>query len=139
MAMLKSKGTALSVSIASVYTAVAQIIDMDKDAMTSETFDADTVDNADAGIPYLPTGRTEGGSVSGNLFLDPALSIHKTLLGFLETPAVQAWKLTFSDAAATAWLFNGAGFELSGPKIALNDGVKAGFSIKLDKLPTFPA
>lgn len=139
MSKLKSKGTALSVSIASVYTAVAQIIDMDKDDMAEEFFESDTTDNPDAGIPYDPTGRTEGGSLSGNLFLDPALSIHKTLLGFLATPAARAWKLTFADTAATAWTFSGVGFSLAGPKVNLKDGVKAAFKIKLSKLPTFPA
>jgi len=139
MAKLKSKGTALAVSVAEVYTAISQIIDMDKDDMESETFEADTTDNSDSGIPYLPTGRSEGGSLSGNLFLDPALAIHKTLLGFLETPAVQSYQLTFADTAGTVWTFDGAGFALAGPKVVLSDGVKSGFKIKISKLPTFPA
>ena len=55
----------LNQKIATAFTPVAQIISLDGPGMASETFEADTLDNTDAGIPYQSTGRTEGGSVSG--------------------------------------------------------------------------
>jgi hypothetical protein len=137
MAKLKSKGTALhQLTGSTIYTAVAQIISLNGPDMESETFDADTLDNADAGIPYLPTGRSEGGSVGGELFYDPALSGHQDLLALITTPATESWKLVYVDTEE--WSFDGAGFGFSGPTVALGDGVKAGFSMKVDGLPTFP-
>jgi hypothetical protein len=137
MAKVKCKGTKLEQTIASAYVPVAQIISLELPDMESETYEADTLDNADAGIPYEPTGRTEGGSCSGELFYDPALTGHKNLLELLRLPAAEAWKITFADTGASTWTFNGAGFGFGGT-VALNDGLKGSFSIKLSGLPTFP-
>lgn len=137
MAKVKCKGTALQQEIASTYTAVAQIISLDGPEMESETYESDTLDNSDAGIPYDETGRTEGGSLSGELFYDPALDGHTDLLALLTTPQGENWKIIFADTGTSEWTFAGAGFSFS-PTVALNDGLKANFSIKLDKIPTFP-
>lgn len=138
MAKLIGKGTILEQEIATVFTAVAQVISIDTPEPESEAFESDTLDNGSAGIPYTPSGRTEGGSLSGELFLDPALTGHKALLSLLTTPALQAWKLKFANSGPTTWPFSGAGFKL-GAKIELKEGVKASFSIKLNGIPTFPA
>jgi len=61
-------------------------VDLDKDEMASETYEADTLDNTDAGIPHMPTGRTEGGSLSGEMFFDPALAGHQKLTALLMYP-----------------------------------------------------
>lgn len=137
MSKIKCKGTKLQLLVATVYTDIAQLISLDLPEMESETYESDTLDNTAAGIPYSATGRTEGGKVSGELFLDPALSIHKTLLGLLTTPATALWKIIFADTATTAWPFSGAGISLGG-SVALKEGLKAKFGIKLDGLPTFP-
>lgn len=138
MAIVKCKGTALAQQIGTVYTTVAQVISLDLPDMESETFESDTLDNSSAGIPYTPTGRTEGGSLSGELFYDPALSGHQELLTLLTTPADEEWQITFADSGSSTWTFTGAGFSFGGT-VALNDGLKGSFSIKLDGLPTFPS
>jgi hypothetical protein len=138
MAFVKSKGTVLKQYISTVYTAVAQVISLDGPGMKSETYEANTLDNANAGIPKKPTGNTDGGDLSGELFLDPALAGHKSLLALLTTPAVQLWQVVYADTGATTWPFAGGGFSLS-PAVSLKDGLKAKFSITLDGLPTFPA
>lgn len=138
MAKVKGKGTVLQQQIGTVYTAVAQIIGMDLPDMESETYESDTLDNANAGIPYDPTGRTEGGSFGFELFYDPALSGHQSLLSLLTTPADQAWKVIFADTGTSEWTFTAAGFGFGG-SVALNDGVKASCTMKLDGLPTFPS
>lgn len=138
MSKVKCKGTTLSQTISAVYVAVAQVISLELPDMESETYEADTLDNTSAGIPYEPTGRTEGGSCSGELFYDPALTGHKNLLELLTTPAAEAWKITFADTGASTWSFAGAGFSFGGT-VALNDGLKGNFSIKLNGLPTFPS
>lgn len=135
MAKVPTKGTALKQTLATVLTAVAQVISIDLPDMESETYEADTLDNTDAGIPYESTGRTEGGSLSGELFFDPALAGHQALTALLTTPADESWTLTFADTGATVWTFTGAGFSLGGT-VALADGLKGNFSIKLDGIPT---
>lgn len=138
MSKIKCKGTALKQKIAGVYVTVAQVISLDGPSLESETFDADTLDNENAGIPYLPTGRTEGGSLSGEMFYDPALDSHKDLLELLTQPQEESWKIVFADEAGSSWTFDSAGFSFS-PTVALNDGLKASFSIKLSGIPSFPA
>lgn len=137
MAQLKCKGTALQQELATVFTAVAQIISMDGPEQEAETYEADTLDNASAGIPYKPTGRTEGGSLSGEMFLDPALAGHTHFMALLTTPQSENYKLVFANAVATEWPFAGAGFSIS-PTVALADGLKASFNIKLDGMVTLP-
>lgn len=138
MSKIKCKGTVLKQEIGSTATAVAQVISLSWSGAESQTYEADTLDNANAGIPYETTGRTEGGSLSGELFLDPALSGHKSLLALLTTPADENWTIQFADTGTTSWTFTGAGFGM-GAAVALADGLKADFSIKIDGLPTFPA
>lgn len=138
MAKVKCKGTALQQMLGTVYTTVAQVVSIDLPEMESETAECDTLDNANAGIPYMSTGRTEGGSLGGEMFFDPALAGHKSLLALLTTPAAESWKLIFADTGLTEWTFSGAGFTFGGA-VALNDGLKGTFNIKLDGLPTFPA
>lgn len=137
MAIVKCKGTTLQQKLSSVYTTVAQIISMDLPEAQSETFEADYLDNASAGIPYEPTGRTEGGSCSGELFYDPALAGHKALTELLRVPQAEDWKIVFADTGASSWTFAGAGFSFGGT-VALNDGLKGSFSIKLNGIPTYP-
>lgn len=138
MAKVRCKGTVLQQDISSTLTAVAQVISLTLPDMESETTEVDTLDNVDAGIPYFATGRTEGGSVSGELFFDPALAGHKAMLDLLETPAETDWNLIFADTGTTEWLFSGAGFGFGGA-IALPEALKGTFTIKLTGLPTFPS
>ena len=136
MAKIKCKGTVLSQELGTVYTAVAQVISLDLPDMESETFESDTLDNANAGIPYSSTGRTEGGSLSGELFFDPALVGHLALLALLTAPGAENWKITFADVATSIWTFAAAGFSFGGA-VALADGLKGTFSVKLDGIPAF--
>lgn len=147
MSKHRCKGTVLQQRVSAAFVAVAQIISLDGPGMESETFEADTLDNVLAGIPYQSTDRTEGGSLSGELFFDPVLAGHENLLLLLKEPAHpedaatasnELWKILFADPGATEWPFEGAGFSLS-PAIVLNDGLKASFGIKLSGIPTFPS
>lgn len=137
MAKVKCKGTKLEQTIAAAYVAVAQIISLELPDCESETYEADTLDNASAGIPYEQTGRSEGGSCSGELFYDPALAGHKNLTELIRVPQSEAWKITFADTGASTLTFTGAGFSFGGT-VALNDGLKANFSIKLSGIPVYP-
>jgi len=137
MALIKCKGTALKQTISAVLTTVAQVISLDLPEAESETYEADTLDNTSAGIPYKHTGRSEGGSCSGELFYDPALAGHKALTELIRLPQSEAWQILFADVGASTWTFTGSGFSLGG-SVALNDGLKVSFSIKLDGIATYP-
>ncbi len=139
MATVRCKGSAIKQYISSAYVAVAAVISLDGPGVESETFEADTLDNTGAGIPYKSSGRTEGGSISGELFYDPALDSHMDLLELLRLPPTtsELWQLLFADTGSSVWTFSGAGINFS-PTIALNDGLKASFGIKLDGIPVFP-
>ena len=130
------KGTALETEIATVFTPVGQIISMDGPGPDVETYEADYLDQPNAGIPKKPTGRADGGSLNFQIFLDPALASHKDLLSLQAAPTVRNWKQIFSDAVE--WAFAGT-FKGLSPAVDLADGLKADCSIELDGLPTYPA
>jgi len=130
------KGTILKTTISSLLTAVAQVISLDAGDIEGETYDADTLDNSSAGIPYKSTGRVEGGKVSGELFFDYALPSHSGYIGLIGKDGV-ASAISFPQAASPYNMaFTGAGFAL-GLAVALKEGVKGKFSIKVSGLPVF--
>jgi len=137
MTVIASKGTTLQQTVAAALVDIAQVISLDFSGMESETFESDSLDNTDAGIPHQATGRTEGGSVSGELWFDPALQGQNNMQYMLDNPGDESWNVVWPDSATTSWAFTGAGLSFA-PKAALNDGLKASFSIKIDGLPTFP-
>jgi len=139
MAKIKCKGTSLQQKVGNVFVTVAQVISLQLPEVESETYESDTLDNTSAGIPYSSTGRTEGGSCSGELFYDPALDSHKNLLSLLTNPPTvsEQWKIVFADEGSSSWTFSGAGMSFGGT-VALKEGLKGSFKIKLDGIPTYP-
>ncbi len=136
MAKIKGKGTVLKQDISSTLTAVAQVISLDISGAESETFECDSLDNTSSGIPYSQTGRSEGGSTSGELFFDPVLAGHQAMTDIIITPAETAWEVVFADAGSTPWSILGAGLSF-GVTVALNDGLKSSFEIKHSGLPGY--
>jgi hypothetical protein len=142
MAIIIGKGTQLKVEIASVLTAVANLISLDLPEGAAETFEADTLDNANPGIPHKATGRVEGGSVGFEGFLDPVLASFQSLTDMLNDPTLattgDGGSITFADTAGTVWPFQIAGVTIGGT-VQLGDGVKFSGSIKLDGIVTYPS
>jgi hypothetical protein len=140
MAIIVGKGTSLKVEVSSVLTVIAQIISLDLPEHAAETFEADTLDNSDVGIPHKATGRVEGGSVGFEGFLDPVLASFQILTDLLLDPTLATTgdgaSITFTDTGASVWAFTMAGLTLGGT-VVLNDGVKFSGSIKLDKTVTW--
>jgi hypothetical protein len=137
MAKIKCKGTKLQQELATILTDVAQVISLEHSGAESETYDSTTLDTVGAFKEYDPTGYSEGGSVDGELFYDPALAGHMSLTDLLTTPAAQNWAVVFADALATDMPFAGAGFSF-GYAVDMGDGLKGSFSIKVDGDPGFP-
>lgn len=132
MAKVVVKGTVIKQTISSVLTAVAQITDFSHSGAESETFDATTIDTSGAGKEYLATGYSEGGTFDFSIFYDDALAGHQAITDLVTTPAECDWNITTtSGGAAMAFTSAGVGFGFTG---AMNDGLKADVSLKLDQL-----
>lgn len=142
MAIIIGKGTVLKVEVASSLTAIGNLISLDLPEGAAETFEADTLDNTNPGIPKKPTGRVNGGSVGFEGFLDPVLASFQILTDLLNDPTLattgDGGSITFADAALTVWPFTMAGVTLGG-SVVLNDGVKFSGSIELDGMVTYPS
>jgi len=135
MTVLACKGHTIQCEVSAVLTDLAQVISFSGPGAEPETFEADYLDNSDAGIPHKPTGRVEGGSLEFELWLDPGLSGHQNLTAKSAAPAVESWKHIFPDS--TEWPFSGT-FKGPNPTGALADGLRASCSVKLDGIPTYP-
>ena len=137
---VKCKGTVFSQDLANTsYIAMAQVIDIDLPDMEMETFESDTLDNTNAGIKHSPTGRTEGGSFSANVFYDPTDPEHIAWLSYLSTTGLlsaMVVKCLITFAEGSTWTFTCAGIGAGGT-VALNDGLKMAISGKLDGIPVF--
>lgn len=137
MAKVVTKGTVIKQTITTTLTAVAQCLDFSHGGVEVETFDASTLDTSGAGKEYAATGYVEGGSFDFTLFLDPNLAGHQAIMDDITTPTERNWSITFADAGTTEATFDvaGVGMTISG---AMNDGLKADISLKLDQLMDYP-
>jgi hypothetical protein len=138
MAKWASKGTVVQQTIDSVFVAVAQVFSVDHSGAATETFECDSLDNVLSGIPKQPTGRAAGGTYSLELFLDPALAGHQYITDELITPALNDWKVIWSDTASTEWDFSVAGVGV-GATAALADGLKMTVELEVNGLTEYPS
>lgn len=137
MAKVRTKGTIIKQTISSVLTAVAQVISIEHSGAKVETYDATTLDTSGAGREKKATGYADGGNISMELFLDPALSGHQAITDDITTPTERAWQITFADSSTTTMNFTvaGTGFGFS---VQQADGLKANVDLELNQLATYP-
>lgn len=134
MAKYACKGTTHEIEIASVMTPIAQVISIDFQGNEVETFKATALDSG-VGHEYQQTGYTEGGTVQEELFYDSALAPHQAITDVLATPADTDHQVTFTNSGVAT--FTAAGVTW-GVKVAMNDGLKATASWKVDGLVGWP-
>ncbi len=137
MAIIKTKGTVIQMTISSVLTSIAQVISITKAEDKNEIHDADHLGNASAGILQAGTGRTAIGGISGELFYDPANATHLAFSALLASPANNAGKIILAASATAEITYTSCGVGL-GVGVALGDGLKAPFSMDLADLPVWP-
>jgi hypothetical protein len=137
MAKVPCKGTSLKMTISMSLTAVSQIISMDLPKPESETYDSTTLDQSNAWKTYDPTGYSEPGELSGELFYDPAAASHVALSALVANPASNACEIGYMDSGTTTQDFNATGFSL-GATVAMNDGLKGEFKLKVSGNPGYP-
>lgn len=136
MAKVPSKGTVLQMDISSTLTAIAQITSIEHSGAESLTYDSTTLDG---GVykTYDPTGYTEPGDVSFELFFDPALSGHQAITDLLTTPAVHDFNVTFADSATTDMgEFDVAGLQF-GWSAQMENGLTASVTCKITGAPGY--
>lgn len=141
MAQVPTKGTLLKMCIAGgTLATVAQMISIDVSEAKTETYDGTTLDQSGVGKVKKPTGYTDGGSISGELFFDPALAGHQSITDILLAPAIPLGEehlidgsITFANATPTTWTFVSSGVGI-GVAVAMNDGLKASVSFECGDL-----
>jgi hypothetical protein len=136
-----SKGSVLKIDVATVLTAVSEVISIDHDGAENETFKYSTLDQSGAGHLYLSSGYTEPGNVNTELMFLPTNSGHQQVTDHLTTPSTTAatqldGEITFADGSSTTMPFKIAGFSF-GVSIAMDDGVKASVGMKVSGVPTY--
>ena len=131
---LKSKGTALLMSIASVYTAYDGIISIDVSGEKSETFDSVTLDGG-IGKTKTGTGYVDPATIKFESLHDPSGTVQLAFQGLVRAPTPTNFKITYTDAGPTSEIYSGVGFGLD-KKATPNDGLKASGEIVTSGLPT---
>jgi len=106
---IKSKGTALLMSIASVYTAIPQLKSISISGEKSEVFENTTLDGS-AFKTKSPTGYVDPASISADVFYDPQNAVHAAFIALIAAPVATNFKVTFADAGPTSVVYSGVGF-----------------------------
>ena len=135
MTQIVGKGSKIQLSISSVFTDIAQVLDINPPHPKVEHFKTTDLSSG-VGHTYLPTGYVEGGECTFEIFYDMATATHTALLALITTPAVSSWKVIFANAGTTTWSFSGI-LESFEPKVAMDGGVKASIKIKVTSTVSF--
>lgn len=125
MALVKGKGNVLQAEISSVYTAIPQIISIDKTGEKSETYNGRTLDGTvhDA---QPPSGYVSNPTWSFECFWDSANTVHTFLKTSMRTPPDAGVNFKHIDVSGTpvTEIYNVTGIGID-EKIVTDDGVKA--------------
>lgn len=106
---IKSKGTALLMSIAAVYTAVTGLKSLTLAGEKSETFPSHTLD----GTVFKtkdPTGYADPCTISADVFYDPDDTVHAAFIALIAAPVATNFKVTYVDATPLSAIYSGVGF-----------------------------
>lgn len=136
MAIVKCKGTKLQHTVSASLVDIAQLLSIEFSGSGSITFDSTTLDG---GVykTAAPSGYSNPGTVSAELFYDPALAGHQAITDLIATPATNAMKAIYADTAATNQSFTQAGVEF-GVTVAMEDGLKGSVSYEITGDPGWP-
>lgn len=136
MAIVKCKGTKLQQTVSASLVDIAQALSLEHSGSGSETFESTTLDGGTFKT-FAQTGYSNPGTVSAEIFYDPALAGHQAITDLVTTPADNAMKIIYADTAATNQPFTSAGVEF-GVTVAMADGLKASITYTVDGDPGWP-
>lgn len=131
---VSAKGTKLQLDIATVYTDIG-MISINGPEISPEFYDASDLSSGVCLETNTPTGHVTPGSVTGELFYDPADSVHQAIIASMVTPTSEDWKCVYPTTDETAF----SGVPKLTPKAARGDGLKGDLEVFLDALPTYPS
>jgi hypothetical protein len=135
---IKSKGTTLLMSIASVYTAIPQLKSLSISGEKSETFDANTLDGTAFKTKH-PTGYVEPCTISADVFYDPQNAVHAAFIALVAStvnPFVATnFKVTYADAGPTSAIYSGVGFGFD-KSASPSDGLSGSMTIETSGAPS---
>lgn len=105
---VKSKGTALLMEIASVYTAVTGLKSLSISGIQAETWEYKVLDGA-AAIAHSQTGYVQVAKINAEIFRDPDDTVHAAILAKVYAPADNNFKVTYADATPLSEIYNVVG------------------------------
>lgn len=119
---MKSKGTALFVSMSSVYTAIPELEKIDRSGSKTETYEARPLDiGASAyGTQFHQNGYSSPPKITAEGFYDAVNAVHAALLLLSWTPVALTpfntnFKITYTNASPVSeiWAVPGVGFDVN--------------------------
>ena len=130
MAIAKCKGTKLQHTISASLVDIAQLLSISHSGSKSLTFDSTTLDG---GVykTKAQTGYSDSGTVTAELFYDPALAGHQFITDLIAAPADNAMKIIYADTGNTNQAFTQAGVEF-GVTVDMGDGLKGSVTYEVD-------
>lgn len=136
MAICKNKGARLQHTVSAALADIAQLTGFQHQGSKSNTFDS-TILEGGVFKTKAQTGYSDPGTVSADLFYDPALAGHQAITDNITTPADNAMKIIYADSGATQQSFTSAGVEF-GVTVAIDDGLKGSVTYEVDGDPGWP-
>lgn len=105
---VQSKGTALLMEIASVYTAFPQITALSISGEKAETVDTTTLDGG-AMKTKANTGYVDTAAISGECMYDPDDTVHAAFITKVRSAGINNFKITYADTTPTSEIYAGLG------------------------------
>lgn len=133
MAIVKNKGARLQHTVSAALADIAQLTGFEISGSKSNTFDS-TILEGGVYKTKAQTGYSDPGTVTAELFYDPALAGHQAITDLIATPADNAMKIIYADTGASEQSFTSAGTEF-GATIAMDNGLKGNVTYEIDGDP----
>lgn len=128
MAKIPGKGSVLQLNDGGTgLVAIANVISIDGPGREAGTWNSTDLGSG-ADMTFEPTGYTDNGEVSAEIFYDPTLPGHIELEALMDAPEKVEWAIVYSDGAERE--FDGILTKFE-PTIVMEDGVKANITVKV--------
>lgn len=134
MAILKSKGTAILVSISSTYTALDEVQSISVSGMKSLSFPTTSLAGG-AFMTKAPNGYVETPNISVEKSWDPANTVDAFIKTTIATPVATNVKITYTNSGPTSVIYSCATFGVD-ENISLTDPVKATITMETSGAPS---
>jgi len=130
---IKSKGTALLMSISAVYTAVPLLKSITISGAQSQTYNSTTLD----GSVYEtndPNGYTTAPTIAAEGFRDPDDTVQAAFIALLAAPVATNFKVTYVDATPLSEIYSGTGFGFD-TNVQMAEGLSCSYNIQTSGTP----